>query len=246
VSTVLVIAGTDSSGGAGLTRDVATLSAFGVEALCAVTAVTAQTEREVVALTPMPAALVRAQIETALASARVRAVKTGMLARADIVDALAATLPPRARLPLVLDPVLAATSGGALLDEAGRAALRAHLLPRATLLTPNIPEAALLLDTVPASSAAEIVAQGRALCALGAAAVLMKGGHAAGALAIDWLVSGDGTVSELTGPRLAGVRRGTGCTLASGIAAGLARGLTLVAACARAKEHVTALLHSAA
>jgi hydroxymethylpyrimidine/phosphomethylpyrimidine kinase len=246
VSAVLVIAGTDSSGGAGLTRDVATLAAFGVAALCAVTAVTVQTEREVAAVSLMPAALVRAQIATALASGRVRAVKTGMLGRADIVEALAATLPPRDRLPLVLDPVLAATCGGALLDEAGRAALRAHLLPRATLLTPNIPEAALLLGTEPASSVAQIVAQGRALCALGALAVLMKGGHAAGAQAVDWLVVGDGTVSEFTAARLAAARRGTGCALASGIAAGLACGLTLEAACARAKAHVTALLQTAA
>ena len=246
MSAVLVIAGTDSSGGAGLTRDVATLGAFGVEALCAVSAVTAQTDREVAGMMIIPAAWVRAQIETALGGGRVRAVKTGMLGARDTVEALAATLPPRERLPLVVDPVLAASSGGVLLDEAGRAALRTRLLPRATLLTPNLPEAALLLGAAAAGSPEEIVAQGRALCALGAAAVLMKGGHATGALATDWLVSGDGAVRELTGARYAAGRRGTGCALASGVAAGLAQGLELGAACARAKQHVAALLQAAA
>ena len=245
MSAVLVIAGTDSSGGAGLTRDVATLAAFGVDALCAVTAVTAQTDSAVAAVTLMPAALVRAQIEAALAGGRVRAVKTGMLGGADTVETLAATLPPRARLPLVLDPVLSASSGGTLLDEAGRAALCKRLLPRATLLTPNIPEAALLLGVKPAHSPADIIAQGHALCALGAAAVLMKGGHATDGRATDHLILADGAVSELTAVRLNATRRGTGCALASAIAAGLASGLALAAACARAKQHVTALLQAA-
>jgi hydroxymethylpyrimidine/phosphomethylpyrimidine kinase len=246
VTAVLVIGGTDSSGGAGLTRDVATLTHFGVAALAAVTAVTAQTDREVVAVELLPAPLVRAQIVTALAGAPVRAIKTGMLGGRAIVEAVAAALPPRERVPLVLDPVLAATSGGELLDAAGRDALRSRLLPRATLLTPNIAEAATLLAAVPAASPAEMIEQGRALCALGPAAVLMKGGHASGARAIDWLVSREGSVREFTAPRLARRRRGTGCALASAIAAGLAAGLALELAIERAKEHVTTLLQAGA
>jgi hydroxymethylpyrimidine/phosphomethylpyrimidine kinase len=242
VTAVLVIAGTDSSGGAGLARDVATLARFGVEALVAVTAVTAQSDREVTAVELLPPALVRAQIGAALATRRPAAVKIGMLGGEAIVAAVAATIPPRERVPLVLDPVLAATSGGALLDAAGRAALTALLLPRATLLTPNIPEAAALLGSAPASTVAEIIGQGRALCALGAAAVLMKGGHSGGPLAVDRLVSCDGTVRDFTGPRLPAEHRGTGCALASAIAAGLAAQLPLELACERAKEHVTALL----
>jgi hydroxymethylpyrimidine/phosphomethylpyrimidine kinase len=246
VTAVLIVAGTDSSGGAGLARDVATLTLLGVEALVTVTAVTAQTDREVTAVELLPARLVRAQITAALATRRAAAVKIGMLGAKAIVEAVAEAMPPRERLPLVLDPVLAASSGGVLLDAAGRAALAALLLPRTSLLTPNIAEAAALLGATPASSAEEIIGQGRALCARGAAAVLMKGGHASGALATDWLVAPDGSVREFTAPRLAAARRGTGCALAAAIAAGLAAQLPLEVACQRAKEHVTELLRRTA
>jgi hydroxymethylpyrimidine/phosphomethylpyrimidine kinase len=246
VTAVLVIAGTDSSGGAGLARDVATLTRLGADALVAVTAVTAQTDSEVRAVELLPPALVRAQIGAALATRRAAAIKTGMLGNGAIVAAVAAAIPPRELVPLVLDPVLAASCGGTLLDEAGRAALAALLLPRATLLTPNIPEAALLLGAAPAASAAEMIEQGRALCARGAAAVLVKGGHASAALATDWLVTREGSVQRLAAPRVAAARRGTGCALASAIAAGLAARLPLGAACQRAKEHVTGLLQQSA
>jgi hydroxymethylpyrimidine/phosphomethylpyrimidine kinase len=242
VTSVLVIGGTDSSGGAGLARDVATLTRCGVGSLTAVTAVTAQTDAAVTAVELLPPPLVRAQITAALATRRVAAIKTGMLGNGAIVAAVAGVIPPRERSPLVLDPVLAATSGRMLLDEAGRAALLALLLPRATLLTPNIPEAAQLLGATPAASAEEIIEQGRALCSLGAAAVLVKGGHDSGPLAIDWLVTGAGCVRRLAAPRLAATRRGTGCTLASAIAAGLAGGAPLELACERAKAHVTEVL----
>lgn len=242
MTTVLVIAGTDSSGGAGLTRDLATLTQLGVEAECAVTAVTAQTDREVTAVELLPPRLVQAQISAALATRRAAAIKIGMLGSRSIVEAVAEVIPPRAHLPLVLDPVLAASSGGALLEPQGRAALAALLLPRATLLTPNIPEAAALLGVAPAATAAECIRQGRALCARGAAAVLIKGGHASGELATDWLVTAGGEVREFSVPRLTAARRGTGCALASAIAAGLAAGRSLEAACQRAKEYVTGLL----
>jgi hydroxymethylpyrimidine/phosphomethylpyrimidine kinase len=245
VSAVLAIAGTDSSGGAGLTRDVATLGHFGIEALCAVTAVTAQTDAAVAAIELLPPALVRAQIAAALGSGRVAAVKVGMLGGRATVEAVAQALPTGAQPPLVLDPVLAATSGAVLLDGAGRSALIGLLLPRAAVLTPNIPEAAALLERPVAVDDEEIVAQGHALCALGAAAVLIKGGHAGGSAAVDWLVSAAGSVRGLAAPRSAQRRRGTGCALSSGIAAGLAAGLPLDAACERAKQHVTELLQHA-
>lgn len=240
MSAVLLIGGSDSSGGAGLSRDVATLAHFATDALCAVTAVTVQTDQAVLAIERLPAAVVQAQIAAALATGRVRAVKTGMLASGDIVTAVADSLP--AGLPLILDPVLAATSGGALLDEAGRAALSERLLPRATLLTPNLLEAAALLGTPRAASEEQMIAQGRALCARGAAAVLVKGGHAQQPLATDWLVTADGGSRSFSAPRSRAQRRGTGCALAAAIAAGVAAGLDLVAACARAKSHVTDLL----
>jgi hydroxymethylpyrimidine/phosphomethylpyrimidine kinase len=239
LSAVLIIAGTDSSGGAGLTRDVATLAHFGLEALCAVTAVTAQTDTAVTAVARLPAPLVSAQLASALASGRVRAGKIGMLGGADIVAAVSAALPPRERVPLVLDPVLAASSGGELLDAPGRAALRAQLLPRTTLLTPNIAEAAALLGKAAAISEQEVIAQGRALRALGPTAVLMKGGHARGTLATDWLIAADGSERSFSAPRVARELRGTGCALSSAIAAGLGAGLGLAAACEQAKRYVS-------
>ena len=241
MSAVLVIAGVDSSGGAGLARDLRTLAQLGCEALCAVTAVTVQSDAQLGALHLVPAEMVQAQIAAALASGRVTAVKIGMLGDAARVHAVAAALPAGPTIPIVLDPVLASSSGGALLDEAGRAALLECLLPRATLLTPNIPEAAALLGAQPACDEDGLIDQARQLVARGAQAVLLKGGHGAGEEAVDYLVSAARTVQTLRAPRQAGTRRGTGCALAAAIAAGLAAGQSLTAACTRAKQHVTQL-----
>jgi hydroxymethylpyrimidine/phosphomethylpyrimidine kinase len=244
VTGVLVIAGSDSSGGAGLVRDVRTLAHFGVPALCAVTAVTVQSDSEVSAVHVVPPELVSAQIRAALATGRVAGIKVGMLGTRATVLAVAASLPPRTAVPLVLDPVLAASSGAHLLDAAGRAALLEILLPRVTLLTPNIPEAAALLGTPLAETEEERLRQGEALRALGPEAVLLKGGHGGGTEAIDILLTGN-AVHHLAAPRAAATRRGTGCALAAAIAAGLAVGLDLYAACARAKQHVRELLQHA-
>lgn len=241
MSTVLVIAGSDSSGGAGLTRDLCTLTSLGATALCAVTAVTAQSDAQLSAVHALPAELVRAQMAAALATRRADAIKIGMLATAPTVLAVAAALPP-ATPPVVLDPVLASSSGGELLDSAGRTALRAALLPRTTLLTPNIPEAAALLGTDSARSEAELLQQAAALLALGPQAVLLKGGHGEGPEAADLLLARDAPPHWLRAPRVRAVWRGTGCALSSAIAAGLAAGLPLTAACERAKQHVTQLL----
>lgn len=241
MSAVLVIAGSDSSGGAGLARDLQTLAYFGTEALCALTAVTAQSDTELRRVYPLPPDLVCAQINAALDTRRIGAVKIGMLSTRAIVLAVAACLPPRSAVPLVLDPVLAASSGGALLDADGREALRQTLLPRATLVTPNIPESALLLGTVPATTEAEMLEQARALLALGPAAVLIKGGHGAGTQAVDVLLTEGHTPRRFTSPRRRHPVRGSGCALASGIAAALADGLGVEAACRRAKRHVSEL-----
>ena len=246
MSAVLVIAGSDSSGGAGLARDLRTLAELSVPAVCALTAVTAQTHAAVRTIHRVPAAVLAAQLEAAFASATVAAVKIGMLASADAVDTVAACLAARPALPVVLDPVLAASAGGELLDAAGRARLLAALLPRVALLTPNLPEAAALLGTAVAHEEAEVLAQGRALLARGARAVLMKGGHAAGADSIDLLLARDAEPLRLAAPRSPLALRGSGCALASAIAAQLARGADLAHACARAMEYVLALRARAA
>lgn len=240
MSTVLVIAGTDSSGGAGLARDVRTLTRLETRALCVVTAVTAQSDSDIAAVHVVPAELVRAQMTAALATRGVDAIKIGMLATRATVLAVTAALP--AAPPLVLDPVLESSSGGELLDAAGRSALCAELLPRTTLLTPNIPEAAALLGTGSARSEAERLQQAAALLALGPRAVLLKGGHADGPEATDLLLAAHAPPRWLRAPRISAARRGTGCALSAAIAAGLAAGLELGAACERAKQHVTQLL----
>jgi hydroxymethylpyrimidine/phosphomethylpyrimidine kinase len=237
LSTVLVIAGSDSSGGAGIARDLATLGVLKVHALCAVTAITVQSETRVFQIQPLSAELVVAQIEASLARAP-GAIKIGMLANAAIVRAVAATLP--LQVPVVLDPVLAASSGAELLDAAGRAALP-QLLPRVTLLTPNIPEAGRLLGAAPAEDETTLIEQGRALLELGPAAVLLKGGHANGPEAVDLLVSRAQPVQRLRALRRGGTRRGTGCALSSAIAAYLAQGMSVAESCARAKAHVDTL-----
>jgi hydroxymethylpyrimidine/phosphomethylpyrimidine kinase len=238
VSTVLVIAGSDSSGGAGITRDVRTLTQLGARALCVLTAVTAQSDTQLYGTHVVPVELVQAQMAAALATCRPGAIKIGMLATAATVLAVEAALPAVAP-PVVLDPVLASSSGGELLDSGGRAALRARLLPRVTLLTPNLPEAAALLGSSCAQNAQELLQQASALLALGPQAVLLKGGHAGGAESSDLLLTAQAAPYWLRAPRLNTVRRGTGCALASAIAAGLAGGLELTVACERAKQHVT-------
>lgn len=249
---VLVIAATDSSGGAGLSRDVRVLSELSVDALCAVTAVTAQSDARVTAVHPVPAEVVRAQIEAAFETRRVDAVKIGMLGTRATVEAVAGALVvpaesaagrdgETAKIPLVIDPVLVSSSGGVLLEEGGRAALIHTLFPLATLVTPNVPEAAALLSEPVAADEAALLQQGRRLLALGCGAILLKGGHWGGAEAVDWLICPQG-VERLVANRLVGSSRGTGCALASAIAAGLAGGKTLSEACAAAKSYVRGML----
>ena len=239
---VLVIAGSDSSGGAGIVRDLKVLADHGVEALCAVTAVTAQTHGHVVSVHHVPPEVVRTQIRAALESTAVHAIKIGMLGTAATVMAVADSVPRGGTIPIVLDPVLLSSSGGVLLDDEGRAEMRARLFPLATVLTPNIPEAANLCGTAPAASREALLEQARLLLAMGAHAVLLKGGHAAGAEAEDLLLTADGAPQWLSSPRLAARCRGTGCALASAIAAGLASGQSVEDACRNGKQYVHSML----
>lgn len=226
---VLAIGGMDSSGGAGLLRDAATLADGGVMARVAVTAVTAQRADAVPAIQPVPPAIVAAQIA---AAGPVGAVKIGMLANAGIVAAVAGALPP---VPVVLDPVLAASAGPALIDAEGVARMLAELLPRATLLTPNRPELAALARALDATAEGAVAA----LLARGCRAVLVKGGHDDDpAASTDCLYRPGQPPLTFAAPRIAGTLRGTGCQLASAIAARLALGDNLPAAIAAAKAQV--------
>jgi len=225
VATALTIAGSDSGGGAGIQADLKTFSALGVYGASVITAVTAQNTRAVTDVHPIPNATVAAQIAAVLDDIRVDCIKIGMLGDAALIETVARALEGY-HGPVVLDPVMVAKSGARLLPDAARAALIAQLLPRADLLTPNLPEAAALLGRAEAETDADMQDQGAQLREMGARAVLMKGGHGQGETCTDWLVADEPT--RLDAPRIATRNtHGTGCTLSSAIAAGLAKGLTL-------------------
>lgn len=240
---VLVVAGSDSSGGAGLVRDIETLSAFGLRASLAVTALTAQTDGAVMQIETTPAKLVASQMRAALSSGHVRAVKLGMLASPEIVLAVEEVLNDHPALPVVVDPVLASSSGMPLMEGEGLPAYR-PLFPRVTLFTPNLPELAALTGLPEALSDDEAIRQARILMAQGLRSVLVKGGHAQGVDAADLLVSHKAVVRH-AGLRLAVSLRGTGCALASAIAAELALGTPLDQSVQRAKAYVFRRLQAA-
>jgi hydroxymethylpyrimidine/phosphomethylpyrimidine kinase len=232
---ILTIAGSDSGGGAGIEADIKTISALGGYACTAITAVTAQNTLGVFGVHILPAEFVRLAIETVLTDLGVDAVKLGMLANAAIIRAVADALPPG--VPVVLDPVMVATSGAVLLPDEAIAALRERLIPRATIVTPNLPEAEKLTGLA-MQSAADRIAAGQALLGMGAAAALIKGGHGEGETLTDTLVH-PGGVEFFSLPRIQTRNtHGTGCTLASAIATGLAQGMALPAAIRRARDYL--------
>ena len=230
----LTIAGSDSGGGAGIQADLKTFSALGVYGASALTAITAQNTCAVTRVEGVSPDMIRAQIETVLQDLDVRAVKIGMLGSAAGTRAVAEALAGCAA-PIVLDPVMIAKSGDPLIDDEAIAVLRETLMPRAAVLTPNLPEAARLAARPVASDAAQVVAQGEALRAMGPRWVLMKGGHADDAVCTDRLIGPER--HDFTAPRIATRNtHGTGCSLSSAIAAGLALGLDVPAATAAAHE----------
>ena len=243
----VTIAGSDSGGGAGIQADLKTFSALGVYGASAITALTAQNTRGVQAIHDVPAEFVARQIDSVFCDLAVTAVKIGMLSQTAVIAAVADGLRAHAqRIPVVLDPVMVATSGDRLIRDDAVAALRETLLRRADLITPNLPEAAVLLGEAVARDEVEAEAQARRLVALGARAVLIKGGHGGGATSTDHLVIADGASRRFPAPRIATRNtHGTGCTLSAAVAAGLARGLGLADAVAAAKDYLTAAIGAA-
>jgi hydroxymethylpyrimidine/phosphomethylpyrimidine kinase len=241
----VTIAGSDSSGGAGIQADLKTFSALGVYGASVIAALTAQNTTGVTAIHEVPAAFVTAQIDAVFDDLVVGAVKIGMLGNAAVIAAVAAALERHRQSTIVLDPVMVATSGDRLLRPDAIAVLRTQLLPRALVVTPNLPEAAALLDMPPATDESGMQHQAERLLALGAKAVLIKGGHGAGAESTDILVTAM-AVTRFPAARIATRNtHGTGCTLSAAIAAELAKGLTLEEAVRAAKHYMTAAIAAA-
>lgn len=241
----LTIAGSDSGGGAGIQADLKTFSALGVYGASVVTALTAQNTRGVTAIHDVPADVIAAQIDAVFSDIAVDAVKIGMLSRPDTIRTVAEGLDRWTPGAVVLDPVMVAASGANLLAPEAVATLREVLIPRAGLVTPNLPEAARLLDAAPATSRQEAFDQARRILDLGPAAVLVKGGHSTGDESADLLLTRE-SHHWFVAPRHPTTNtHGTGCTLSSAVAAGLAKGLPLAAAVEAAKAYVTAAIRAA-
>ena len=240
---VLVIAGSDSGGGAGIQADIKAITVLGGYAATAITAVTVQNTLGVSAVHPVPPEIVAAQARAVIDDIGVDAIKTGMLSSVETVEVVAQVL-AGAGVPVVIDPVMIAKGGAVLLQARAIAAVRARLIPQAALLTPNAPEAAALTGLA-VETTDDLRRAGEALLAMGAAAVLMKGGHVEGEVVTDLLITPSGETS-FSGARIETRHtHGTGCTLASAIAAGLAQGLTLEAAVARAWAYVAEAIRRA-
>jgi hydroxymethylpyrimidine/phosphomethylpyrimidine kinase len=240
----VTIAGSDSSGGAGIQADLKTFSALGVYGASVITALTAQNTRGVQGIQDVPPEFVSQQIDSVFSDLAVDAVKIGMLSRPAVIEAVAAGLDRHGAQNVVLDPVMIAASGDPLLVPEAVETLRSVLLPKALVVTPNLPEAAAILDDEVAQSEAEVVSQARRIRALGPRAVLIKGGHAEGAESVDILLDDEG-VTRFPARRVATRNtHGTGCTLSSAIAASLAKGLTLRQAVGNGKRYISAAIQA--
>jgi hydroxymethylpyrimidine/phosphomethylpyrimidine kinase len=244
VPIALTIAGSDSSAGAGIQADLKTFAAFGVYGASVVTAVTAQNTKGIFAIHEVPAQSIAAQIDAVFSDFDVAAVKIGMLGSAAAIDTVAAALDHHQARNVVLDTVMVASSGDKLLPDDALDALHA-LIARARVVTPNLPEAAALLGERQARDENTMYAQAQKLLALGAGAVLIKGGHGSGPESVDLLIE-VGSRTRFAMPRIqTRSSHGTGCTLASAIAAGLAKNLALVDAVREAKAYVSAAIKAA-
>ncbi len=242
---VLICAGSDSGGGAGIQADIKTCTALGAYAATAITALTAQDTNGVQGVVGVDAAFIRLQMRMVLRDIGADAIKTGMLADSVTIAAVCDELEAEARgIPLVVDPVMVAKGGHPLLAQEAVATLKARLLPLASVITPNIPEAEVLAGlAIPDLAAMHVAAA--ALLALGVPAVLLKGGHMAGATVVNLLATSEG-IEVFESPRIDTTStHGTGCTLASAITAGLAQGMALRDAVIRAERYVAAAIVSA-
>jgi hydroxymethylpyrimidine/phosphomethylpyrimidine kinase len=243
VPVALTIAGSDCSAGAGIQADLKTFTALGVYGLTAVTCIVAEVPGKVSRIEPVTARMVREQIEVLLKNFRVGAIKTGLLCSAEIVCAVAQTIQDREKkaarsIPFVVDPVMIATSGDNLLEPEAVEAYKNKLFPLATLITPNLDEAALLLETT-INDRRQMESAAKALAKKYHASILLKGGHVRGDNAIDLLFH-QGELTEFSAPFVRGVEtHGTGCTYSAAITAGLASGFSLEQAIERAKKFVT-------
>ena len=240
---VLIIAGSDSSGGAGVQADIKSCAAFGAYAMSAITAVTAQNTTGVQQIEIMPAELVRAQIKSCLSDIGADVIKIGMLGSADIINVVAQEIEESDAF-VILDPVMVATSGDNLLEGAAVKVMKDKLLPMADLITPNVPEAELLTG-IKIDDVDDMTKAGDALLAMNVYAALMKGGHLDGKSVFDVLVSEEGA-NIMSGPRIRSRHtHGTGCTLASAVAANMALGAPLEAAVTAAREFVFEAIRTA-
>jgi hydroxymethylpyrimidine/phosphomethylpyrimidine kinase len=242
---VLIVAGSDSGGGAGIQADIKTVTALNAFAATAVTALTAQNTMGVFGIHPVPIEFIRQQIDLVLDDIGADAIKTGMLHSAEVIETVARAVREKApKVPLVVDPVMVAKGGASLLDPTATGALRQYLLPLAAIITPNAPEAAELLGA-PVDSLKRLESAAQALAKLGPKAVLVKGGHVAGDIVRDVLCA-DGKLEVFDSPRIeTSSTHGTGCTLASAIAAGLAQGLSMRDAVIRARAYVREAIRTA-
>ncbi|HSP49162.1 MAG TPA: bifunctional hydroxymethylpyrimidine kinase/phosphomethylpyrimidine kinase [Pseudolabrys sp.] len=241
----VTIAGSDSSGGAGIQADLKTFAALGVYGASVITALTAQNTQGVAAIYDVPAGFIAAQVDAVFSDLTIDAVKIGMLFRSSTTEAVAEGLARHRAKNIVLDPVMVASSGDSLLAREAIDVLRQLLIPRALVVTPNLPEAAALTDASLARNEKEMEVQAREILSFGARNVLIKGGHGQGDESVDLLI-GQGEVVRLSAKRIATKNtHGTGCTLSSAIAAGLAKGLDLIVATQDAKAYVTAAIAGA-
>jgi len=241
----LTVAGSDSSGGAGIQADLKTFAALGVYGTTVITALTAQNTQSITGVLDVPPDFIAAQIDAVFSDLVIAAVKIGMISRIAAIEAVASGLTRHKAANIVLDPLMVASSGDRLQTADAINALRRLLIPRALIVTPNLPEAATLTDASMARNEQDMEIQARQILELGTRNVLIKGGHGEGEESVDLLI-GQGEVIRLATKRITTKNtHGTGCTLSSAIAAGLAKGADLVTAVQQAKTYVTAAIAAA-
>ena len=246
IPNVLTIAGSDSGGGAGIQADIKAMSANGVYAASVITAITAQNTLGVNAIHNVPVDIIEAQIDAVLSDIDCVAVKIGMLSKKTVIQLVSKKIKQYDLQTVVLDPVMVATSGDQLLAEVAIDTLKKELIPKATIITPNIIEAGILSGLAPATNQTEMVACAEKLILLGAKAVLLKGGHLDGDQSSDLLLNTDGDVTWLSSTRIAtNNTHGTGCTLSSALCAFLAQGQPLTVATKLAKEYIQSAIQAA-